>query len=223
VVTEIPNQARPAVQDQIDKITKEVSPVARVIELSWACAARVGDILQLEPIDLVSTNNNTAMNIRFRRGKTASKNQYIITIPHPSEAMIQWIEEAREKKHTILFPNMDTAKVTKRLRVEHKLLESRSLRRGRLQQLSKAGATDTELLFWSRHTGIPMLRRYLSFGTDSGENKNIVQRTKELMKASKDAENMKEPEEENEEEIEEEEEEEEKEAEEENLELLNLL
>jgi hypothetical protein len=68
-----------------------------------------------------------------------------------------------------------------------------------------------------------MLRRYLSFGTDSGENKNIVQRTKELMKASKDAENTKEPEEENEEEIEEEEEEEEKEAEEENLELLNLL
>ena len=64
-----------------------------------------------------------------------------------------------------------------------------------------------------------MLRRYLSFGTDSGENKNIVQRTKELMKASKDAENTKE----NGEEIEEEEEEEEKEAEEENLELLNLL
>ena len=216
VVAEIPNQARPAAQDQIDKIIKEISPVARVIELSWACAARVGDILQLEPIDLVSTNNNTAMNIRFRRGKTASKNQYIITIPYPSEAMIQWIEEAREKKHT----NMDTSKITKRLRLEHKLLESRSLRRGRLQQLSKAGATDTELLFWSRHAGIPMLRRYLSFGTDSGENKNIVKRTQELMKASK--EETRNQEEETSQETEEMEEEE-TEEEEENLELLNLL
>ena len=90
----------------------------------------------------------------------------------------------------------------------------------RTRTSAKAGATDTELLFWSRHTGIPMLRRYLSFGTDSGENKNIVQRTQELMKASKDdTENKKE---ETEEEPEEEENEE-MEAEEENLELLNLL
>ena len=113
---------------------------------------------------------------------------------------------------------METSKVTTRLRKEHKLLESRSLRRGRLQQLSKAGATDTELLFWSRHTGIPMLRRYLSFGTDSGENKNMVQRTNELMKLAKEDEMT--PTSTSEEEIEEEEE---KEAEEENDELLNLL
>ena len=115
---------------------------------------------------------------------------------------------------------MDTSKITKRLRLEHKLLESRSLRRGRLQQLSKAGATDTELLFWSRHAGIPMLRRYLSFGTDSGENKNIVKRTQELMKASK--EETRNQEEETSQETEEMEEEE-TEEEEENLELLNLL
>ena len=180
-IAEIPHQPKAAIQANIDPIINETTGVARVIELSWLAAGRVGDILKLECSDVALTNDATALNIRFRRGKTASKNQYVITVPAPSPQMLEWIRTQSETKKNLLFPSLQTAQITTRLRVEDKELESRSLRRGRLQQLSKAGAEDAELLLLSRHAGIPMLRRYLSFGVDSGENTRLVERTNRLL------------------------------------------
>ena len=137
--------------------------------------------MQLETVDLAMTNDNRAMNIRFRRGKTASKNQYVITVPSPSGAMIAYLEEAQQTGRRFLFPSITTTEVTAALRTQDPLLESRSLRRGRLQQLSKAGAEDAELLLLSRHSSTAMLRRYLSFGEDSGENQRLVTRTQQLL------------------------------------------
>jgi len=180
-IAEIPHQPKAAIQENITPIIKELTGVARVIEISWLSASRVGDVLKLECCDVAMTNDNTALNIRFRRGKVASKKQYVLTVPAPSQAMQEWITQQAASKKNLLFPSLETAHITKRLRMEDKELESRSLRRGRLQQLSKAGATDTELLLLSQHAGIPMLRRYLSFGVDSGENTRLVERTNKLL------------------------------------------
>jgi hypothetical protein len=181
VTAELPNQPKAASQSQVDPIVKQTTPVSRVIEIAWLAAGRVGDVLQLETVDLAMTNEHKAMNIRFRRGKTASKNQYVITVPSPSGAMIAYLEEAQQTGRRFLFPSITTTEVTAALRTQDPLLESRSLRRGRLQQLSKAGAEDAELLLLSRHSSTAMLRRYLSFGEDSGENQRLVTRTQQLL------------------------------------------
>jgi hypothetical protein len=45
-------------------------------------------------------------------------------------------------------------------------LENRSIRRGALQAMALAGASEKELMLFSRHATPAMLRRYLGFGRD---------------------------------------------------------
>ena len=121
------------------------------------------------------------MNVRFRRGKTASKSgQYTIAQPLPSQATIDWVETANRENQLWLFPGVETSELTAHLRSMNPQLECRSLRRGRLQYLSQIGYGDEELLHVSRHAGLPMLRRYLTFGSDSGENRRQAMRITEL-------------------------------------------
>ena len=42
---------------------------------------------------------------------------------------------------------------------------NKSVRRGALQAMARAGVPTTTLLHFSGHTNIPMLKRYLGFGT----------------------------------------------------------
>lgn len=136
--------------------------------------------MKLSPDD-VSFPKGKIMNVRFRRGKTASKSgQYTIAQPLPSQATQDWVEMANRENQLWLFPGVETADLTAHLRSINPQLECRSLRRGRLQYLSQIGYGDEELLHVSRHAGLPMLRRYLTFGSDSGENRRQAMRITEL-------------------------------------------
>ena len=106
--------------------------------------------------------------------------QYTIAQPLPSQATIEYVEKANRENRLWLFPGIETEQLTAHLRTENPQLECRSLRRGRLQYLSKLGYGDEELLHVSRHAGLPMLRRYLTFGFDSGENRRQAMRITEL-------------------------------------------
>jgi len=179
-IAEIPRQPKAAQAEEITKLLKTKSPLNPLLEIAWLTAARVGDALYLSPDD-VSFPEGKIMNVRFRRGKTASKTgQYTIAQPLPSQATIDYVEEANRENRLWLFPGIETEQLTAHLRTENPQLECRSLRRGRLQYLSKLGYGDEELLHVSRHAGLPMLRRYLTFGFDSGENRRQAMRITEL-------------------------------------------
>ena len=179
-IAEIPRQPKAAQIEEITKLLKTKSPLNPLLEISWLTAARVGDALYLSPDD-VSFPDGKIMNVRFRRGKTASKTgQYTIAQPLPSQATINFVEEANRENRLWLFPGIETEQLTAHLRSVNTQLECRSLRRGRLQYLSKLGYGDEELLHVSRHAGLPMLRRYLTFGFDSGENRRQAMRITEL-------------------------------------------
>ena len=179
-IAEIPRQPQAARVDEINSLLTMKSTLNPLLEISWLTAARVGDALKLSPDD-VSFPNGKIMNVRFRRGKTASKSgQYTIAQPLPSQATIDWVEKANRANQLWLFPGVETAELTAHLRSINPQLECRSLRRGRLQYLSQIGYGDEELLHVSRHAGLPMLRRYLTFGSDSGENRRQAMRITEL-------------------------------------------
>ena len=181
---EVPVQAAVATQEDINSLltSKLDGTMKAVIEMCWVVAGRIGDILQLTPEDInldysagppninISSHKAGHINVRFRVGKTARRGTYSIAMPLPTEQTIDYLTNARKKGYTHLFPCITSDMVKNALRQVRPELECRSLRRGRLQQLSAAGLSDTSLLHVSRHAGIAMLRRYLDFGTCSGEN-----------------------------------------------------
>ena len=191
-VAEVPDQPLAVKAEEVGLLMKASAPLdppyhalPPLLEISWMTAARVGDALLLAPSDISfakATNEEGAwqMNVRFRRGKTARRGQYVIAQPMPSADTREYVLKAQRENQYWLFPGLETSHMTAFLRTVNPALESRSIRRGRLQHLSKLGCTDAELLHVSRHANIPMLRRYLSFGVDSGENSRRAFRIEKL-------------------------------------------
>ena len=68
-----------------------------------------------------------------------------------------------------MFPQVKGADLKVALRVVDPALEQRSLRRGAIQALAASGLKDEELLHYSGHSSVQMLRRYLNYGLKSGE------------------------------------------------------
>jgi integrase len=191
-VAEVPDQPLAITAAEVNLLLKNPPPleapynaILPLLEISWLTAARIGDALQLTPSDISFAQGTQEkemwqMNVRFRRGKTARRGQYVIAQPMPSADTREYILRAQRENQFWLFPAVSTADLTALLRTANPRLESRSIRRGRLQHLSKLGCSDVELLHVSRHANIPMLRRYLSFGIDSGENSRRAARIETL-------------------------------------------
>jgi len=193
---EIPDQAPIMTQPQMNVLIKHhadttPSAIPALVELAWLVAGRVGDVAQLAPHD-VTFNEKEVLMVRFRRGKTARRGQYSIATTHPSPQTAAYIHKMQEEGGLWLFPGLTKPKVSKmvkdhlRLHVSIHKIECRSLRRGRLQLLSARGMNDDELLHISRHQTLSSLRRYLNFGTKSGENMRRVKRVQEVLESSSD-------------------------------------
>ena len=172
---EIPEQAPILTNEHMKRLishhAKQDSPdaVAALTEIAWLVAGRIGDVAQLAPEDVTWVTDGTLM-VRFRRGKTARRGQYSIATTTPSAATTKYIHSMAGELW--LFPQLQSSNVKDylRLHIDVPKIESRSIRRGRLQLLSEKGMKDDDLLHVSRHQTLSSLRRYLNFGTKSGEN-----------------------------------------------------
>ncbi len=69
----------------------------------------------------------------------------------------------------------------KALRRTNSKLENRSIRRGALQTLTAAGATDQELMLFSGHTTVQMLNRYLLWGSVGSHKKTVMTKHAEAL------------------------------------------
>ena len=97
---------------------------------------------------------------------------------------MEHLRVAVSTKRKWLFEQVQGNHVKIALRRAHPKLEQRSLRRGSIQTLAASGLSDEELLKYSGHTNVQMLRRYLNFGKLSGEGKRLQQQAGHLLQSS---------------------------------------
>ena len=165
-----PNQPKAATGEQV-RLAVDSCPLPAVknaLRLSWRTAGRGGDILLLRPHNVSVQGEILAVN--FVRGKTAKvKGPYTVHTTLPPQEFLDYLEEAKKSGQQWLFPQVKGAHLKNALRVIDPSLEQRSLRRGAIQALAATGLSDEELLHYSGHSSVQMLRRYLNYGLKSGE------------------------------------------------------
>ena len=159
---ERPKQARPATTETIRRVVEQEGDpqLAAAIAMAWLTCARIGCIAQLRRED-VTIDEQNRMAVTFRRGKAVrSRGPYTVHTKLPP----QWADLiGNQLQHPQPFATT-SARVKKALRRVDKRLEQRSLRRGALQTLAEAGVPEEEILNFSGHTTLGMLRRYLEWG-----------------------------------------------------------
>lgn len=176
-----PNQPKAATSEQVRRAV-ELCPQALVqnaLRLAWLTAGRGGDILLLRPQNV--SVQGEALAVNFVRGKTAKvRGPYTVHTTLPPQEFLDFLAAAKESGQHWLFPQVKGVHLKNALRMVDPALEQRSLRRGAIQALAAAGMTDEELLHYSGHSSVQMLRRYLNYGLKSGEAAKRAQRAAPL-------------------------------------------
>lgn len=129
------------------------------------------------------------MMVHFRLGKTVkTRGAYSVFTPFPPpefrEEFEKFLRVAVSSKRKWLFEQVQGNHIKVALRRAHPRLEQRSLRRGAIQTLAASGLSDEELLKYSGHTNVQMLRRYLNFGKLTGEGRRLQRQAEPLLQSS---------------------------------------
>ena len=180
-----PTQPTAATWKEVEAaINREDQPAVRMaLLLTWLTCGRGGDVLLLKPGNVELTGRETkegivkVMSVGFWKGKTVkTRGSYtVFTQPPPAKLLEEW--NAYHKSvadQNYLFKGVKGAQIKDALRRANPKLEQRSLRRGAIQALAATGLKDDELLHYSGHTNVTMLRRYLNFGKVSGEGTRLA-------------------------------------------------
>lgn len=145
---------------------------ARLLILAWATAGRPSCVQRLHGVNIVqterylghqapTTHGMTAITISFHAGKVVNH-----TGPYSIHTFVPnayaWLVQALPPGEFIPASTLKT--FVQYLKLANPVLESRSLRRGALQTMARHGATDDQLLEFSRHASKGMLYRYLGWG-----------------------------------------------------------
>jgi len=155
------------------------------IILMWACAGRPGDVIQLRKagVTLGSTSSpprigeRTQMSVFFERGKVIGKiDPYTIHTAIP-EAWAVWMKDYLNTVKTEFLFQIPDPKDRQRFQA-HALVyvrtvvpecDLRAFRRGSAQDMAERKVPLATILQFTRHTDLPMLRRYLRFGRTLSE------------------------------------------------------
>lgn len=153
-------------------VTATASPRVRaLLILCWFSGQRPCDVIQMKKQHLEFLTDDR-LRLRITRGKTvASQGAHHIHTSVQDPNMMKVLRAYYDSvAGAFLFPvgsayhrTVLTNELRCALRAARPELESRSLRRGTLCCMAAAGATEQELLQWSRHTTAAALRRYLYF------------------------------------------------------------
>lgn len=175
---EAPRAIVPASFGIIDKAIR-LSPrdvVKGLLALAWLTAARVGDLLQLAPADVIWQPDTRQLTVTYRRGKTVSRRGPFSLHTEVPKAWVPHIDKswnvAQQRRR--LFEAVSVGEVTLALRRVDSRLESRSIRRGSLQVMAVEGVPEDTLVLFSGHTTLTTLRRYLAWGAIGTVKKEIM-------------------------------------------------
>jgi integrase len=179
---ERPDQALPATTQQVHKACQFVHhtrpEVAMLLALTWVTFGRTSALIQLkrEDISLEETTNGTMFTVTMMRGKSNRLGQDPHTVTGNLGDFEKFVtpivsKAVNPKAFLIHAPSRQQrtgllAEIRDALRNANneQRLENRSLRRGSLQTLARAGASVSTLLACSGHSSVKSLKRYLNFG-----------------------------------------------------------
>ena len=174
------------VQEVLDTIRARRDPLAAMAEmyiwLWWNTASRSGDAILLLSENIVHHANGTS--IRFVEGKTVA-----LVGPYTTHTALMPAHLRKQLPHrgpvfltSLRMPIQRL--VTEVAKTVNRLIESRSWRRGALVTMSLNGATEEELLSFSQHKDVWMLRRYLGWGMESKHRATTGARTAQALSLS---------------------------------------
>lgn len=181
----------PMGQDTLVKLLKKSQDlkVRTLLAASWAFAARVGDMRQVEARDVLLPPNNkqtTPTAITFRKGKGgAFWGAYTIHTVLPLDTWKDMAEVINQRKsNTSLWTTADQRRLS--ALVNSNGLNLRSIRRGALLHNANRGVSDNDLQYLSGHKRIDTLMRYLGWGVESSSSKEAALKRHTLTGAGKD-------------------------------------
>ena len=150
-------------------------PHLLLITLAWLTAHRPGDIQRLRRRDILKCTP-TELVILVCRGKTVHTTGPYTVFTNPGPFAPFLIDALSRTPTGRLFPPSASviATASRMLASVRPGLSARHIRRGALQAMAAAGAPDSTLLLFSRHTSAPMLHRYLDWGLHSTANREAM-------------------------------------------------
>jgi hypothetical protein len=155
-----------------------LSEVSWVVQVSFLLGQRTSDVLQLQTRDVEKecVKGQELMVFVFRRGKVVPKiGPFCVAMPLV-ENLWNFVKEKKAAQATwlILGGNDEDHRLFWERKLEKFLeqwnLKVRSVRRGGLQEMAKAGVPLDDILLFSKHTSLSMLFRYLDAGAKSAHH-----------------------------------------------------
>jgi integrase len=149
-------------------LAAETRPQHRAaLQLMYFTSGRVGCVLALEKDDL-TLRSDTSIAATFRRGKGVKmRGPYTVhgpKIQHHFAELAAYVAQCNRKLFTITPPKMLST-----FRLIDRRMEARSVRRGSLQTMARAGVPLETLMRYSGHTIEGTLMRYLGWGHAAGD------------------------------------------------------
>ena len=166
--------------------------IKAMLILIRACAARSGDVSQLKTAGITldgkvknpQRGRRTNMSVFFEKGKVIGKlDPYHVHTAIPemwAEWLLGFLEEKKASVYIFQMPSKAARqrfldRVRAHVRTVAPLCDLRALRRGSAQNMAEKGLALTTILQFTKHTDIPMLRRYLRFGKTVSEESTRCQ------------------------------------------------
>jgi integrase len=178
-------EAKPATTDVMKRVLQsEPDEVMQLfLHLTWITAARSGDTMSLRKSHL-QWGTEDKLAVTYMEGKGAHfRGPYTVhvVLDPKMAARLKELTRTLEAKDK-LFPLNTQARSLISLRREDPELESKSMRRGALQTMAKAGVPENTLREFSGHTNNTTLRRYLSWGRTEGVTSTATRKAGEALK-----------------------------------------
>ena len=157
--------------------------VRTLLAMSWAFAARVGDMRQVEAKHVLlppNNNNNIPTSVTFKKGKGgAFWGAYTIHTILPLDTWKDMAEMTlRRRNEQSIWTTSDQRKLSA---IVNKLgINLRSIRRGALLHNAHRGVSDSDLQYLSGHKRIDTLMRYLGWGVESSSSKEAARNRHKL-------------------------------------------
>jgi hypothetical protein len=151
-------------------------PLAIALQLAFDLGQRIGDTLHVEAGRVFQTDdpatNTKFVTVMYRRGKTVRRRDpFCLHIPpsnHLASELLHIATSTPSSQKWLFAPPDGRAAALRSILTALKGVDQAlgllSIRRGGLQALAQAGATQETLLHHSRHTTAALLNRYLGWG-----------------------------------------------------------
>lgn len=172
---QFPNPAAFSDMDLLVSTFRDSHPsFCAIVMATFLLGQRISDMVQLAAFDLQPASD--LLTITIRRGKTMGISQpYTLWLRrnvYPTESLLECAAQATKENRLYLFSHENCD--DERTKVLHQIrdmltsinekLELRSIRRGGLHRMARAGNELQTILYFSRHADVKMLLRYLNWG-----------------------------------------------------------